>query len=42
MILHAGSARTAAEKEAFYTQAEALTTLIWQEPGAEPEGFNQF
>ena len=42
MILHAGYARTDAEKEAFYTEAESLAQLIWREPGTEPEGFNNF
>jgi hypothetical protein len=42
MILHAGYARTDAEKDAFYTEAESLAPLIWQEPGTEPEGFNNF
>ncbi len=42
MILHAGHAKTEAEKETFYREAEALRPLIWQEPGKEPEGFTNF
>jgi carbazole 1,9a-dioxygenase terminal dioxygenase component len=42
MILHAGYARTDEERETFRREAEPLAKLIWQEPGAEPEGFNNF
>ena len=42
MILHAGDARTSEEREAFSKEAESLAKLIWQEPGTEPEGFNNF
>ena len=41
-ILHGGYAKTPAEKELFYREAEELAALIWQEPGKEPEGFNNF
>ena len=42
MILHAGYARTEEERDTFYKEAETLAELIWQEPGVEPEGFNNF
>jgi carbazole 1,9a-dioxygenase terminal dioxygenase component len=42
MILHAAYAETDAEKEAFYRESEELSKLIWQEPGVQPEGFNNF
>jgi hypothetical protein len=42
MILHAGYAKTEAEKGAFSQEARALAPLIWQEPGIQPEGFNNF
>jgi hypothetical protein len=42
MILHAGYAETEAEKEVFYRESEELSKLIWQEPGVQPEGFNNF
>jgi carbazole 1,9a-dioxygenase terminal dioxygenase component len=42
MILHAGYAKTEEEREAFFQEATSLAKLIWQEPGAEPEGFNNF
>jgi carbazole 1,9a-dioxygenase terminal dioxygenase component len=42
MILHAGYAETAAEQDAFLHEAQELAPLIWQEPGTQPEGFNNF
>src|SRR5262245_7048220 len=42
MILQAGYARTDAEREAFFQEAETLARLTWQEPGTEPEGFTNF
>jgi hypothetical protein len=42
MILHAAYARTDEEKDIFYNEAKELARLIWQEPGTEPEGFNNF
>ncbi len=42
IILHAGYAETEADTQAFHDEAEELAPLIWQEPGKEPEGFNNF
>jgi carbazole 1,9a-dioxygenase terminal dioxygenase component len=42
MILIAGHARTEAERAAFVEEAKELSPLVWQEPGSQPEGFNNF
>ncbi len=42
MILIAGHAHTEAERAAFVEEAKELSPLVWQEPGSQPEGFNNF
>lgn len=42
IILHAGYAHNDEERAAFTAEARELAPLIWQEPGVQPEGFNNF